>query len=80
MGRAIYEAQKLEHKLKNDQKLEAVPTDRPTLANSEATSEHGGLAERRLPIIVDAAPGTAGGIRGKKLLAPNHTTMALLAV
>jgi hypothetical protein len=85
MGRAIYEAQKLEQKLKKDQKLEAVPTEQPILANSEATPGQGGLAdvtnvERRLPIIVDATPGTAGGILGKKLLAPDHTNMTLLAV
>lgn len=86
VGRAIYEAQKLQQQLEAEdgaQKEAEAKTDpgassqRYSLQDRETTAD-GGL-ERRIPIIVDAVPGF-GGFERKKFLAPNRTSIALLAV
>ena len=85
VGRAIYEAQKLEQQLKAEEVAEAEEAGTPPgpplqqhLPQVEQPSD--GDVERRLPIIVDVVPGQVGGFKGKKLLVPEQTSVALLAV
>lgn len=85
VGRAIYEAQKLEQQLKAEEVAEADkaatqpgPSLQQHLPQVEPPSD--GDVEHRLPIIVDVVPGQVGGFNGKKLLVPEQTSIALLAV